>query len=116
MKFQTLSFLLSFPLLLTATAASNPKPTMRDDVPAGLAKSEWADIRQAYEADGNTTDPADQWDTGIEQRHDACANGGHRGGTVGFHDFRGHADGVGEDGFVRDSLNSPLHRHESPRW
>ena len=54
------------------------------------------------ETHGNTTDRADERDPGVEESHGACANGGHRGGTVGFHDFRGNADGVGEDGFVRD--------------
>ena len=34
--------------------------------------------------------------------HGAGANRGHRGGAVGFGDFRGNADGVGEIRFVRD--------------
>jgi hypothetical protein len=54
------------------------------------------------ETDGDAADGADQRHTGVEQRHGAGANGGHRGGAVGLGDFRGNADGVGEIGFVRD--------------
>ena len=54
------------------------------------------------EAYGDAADGADERDASIEEGHDACANGGHGGGAVRFHDFRGDADGVGEDGFVWD--------------
>ena len=48
------------------------------------------------EANGDTTDRADERDTGIKESHGACANGGHRGGAVGFHDLGGHTHGVWE--------------------
>ena len=54
------------------------------------------------EADGDAADRAVQRNAGVEQRHGAGANRGHRGGAVGFHDFPGDADGVGEVRLVRD--------------
>ena len=47
------------------------------------------------DADADAGHGADHRDAGIHQRQRAAANGRHRGGTVGFHDLAGDADGVG---------------------
>ena len=57
-----------------------------NDVSAEFGDEAAADSRDRL-ADGNA---------GIHEGENARANTGHRGGTVGFHDFAAHADGVRE--------------------
>ena len=47
------------------------------------------------DADADAGHRADQRNAGIHEGQRAAANGGHRGGAVGFHDLAGDADGVG---------------------
>ena len=47
------------------------------------------------DADADAGDRTNHRDARVEQRQGAAANGRHRGGAVGFHDFAGDAHGVG---------------------
>ena len=53
-------------------------------------------IGLAAEADADAGDRAGDGHAGVHERQCAGADGGHGGGTVGFHDLRSDADGVGE--------------------
>ena len=65
-----------------------------DDVGKRGVALEVVAIKLGDESDGDATDGANERHTGIHEGEHAGTDTGHRGGSVGFHDFTDNAEGV----------------------